>query len=131
MDYNTYTQRAREASDRVEAGKLDEALEILRELTRADISDLDKSVMWVNIAVVHDKAGAENEALAAYDEAIRYERGYYRSFAAETRAAYLHRLGRLAESLQAYETLTRSLANTEADKLRLNQNIATIRGQIG
>lgn len=130
MDYDAYVQRAQEASDCVDAGKFDQALDILRELTRADISDLDKSYMWTNIAAVHEKIGAEREALSAYDEAIRYERGYYRSHAAESRAAYLHRLGRFPESLQAYEMLLRSLANTEADKQRLSRNIATIRGQI-
>ncbi len=131
MDYETYTRRAAEAAAQVDAGQLDQAVVLLKGLIASGISDLDKSVMWVNVAIVQEKAGRHDDALAAYDEAVRHERGYYRHFATESRAAYLHRLGRVQDSLREYETLLRSLALMESDKDRLQQNVAALRQQLG
>lgn len=59
------------------------------------------------------------------------ERLHGRSFFAEQKAGYLYRMGRLAESLRAYEEIMHRSSLTEEEELRMKHNIAALREQIG
>ena len=57
-----YTRRARRASQLTDRGDYDGVIAILEELVSSDISDVDKAVMCLNIAIVYDKMGHVEEA---------------------------------------------------------------------
>ena len=62
---------------------------------------------------------------------MSYERVHGRIVVAEQRAAYLYRLGRLADSLRAYEELLYRSSLTEEEKQRMKYNVAALRGELG
>ena len=94
MKYPEYVEGTQRAAELVQAGQYDEALEILNRLLGGDISDIDKSIMCLNIAVVYDKLNASDRALEWHDRGIVYERPYARSFVALHKAGYLATQGR-------------------------------------
>jgi predicted RNA polymerase sigma factor len=87
--------------------------------------------MGYNAATMLEKLGHPEEALAAYDRAMELEGRYARNFVAEHKAAFLHRLGRVADSLRLYEDLARRTTLTEAERYRIAQNVQTLRQQAG
>jgi tetratricopeptide (TPR) repeat protein len=131
MDYEEYVNRAHQAAQSVEAGEYEQALATFQSLLASDISDIDKAMMCSNIGVVLESMGREQEALASYARGMSHERPHSRIYVAEQRAGYLYRLGRLEESLKAYEELLYRSSLTEEEKNRLRHNIATLREQIG
>jgi tetratricopeptide (TPR) repeat protein len=131
MDYEEYVNQAHQAAQSVEAGEYEQALAIFNTLLSSDISDIDKAMMCHNIGVVLEKMGREQEALSSYERGMSYERLHSRIYLAEQRAGYLYRLGRLAESLRAYEELLYRSSLTEEEKQRVKHNIAALREQIG
>ena len=131
MDYDEYVNLAHRAAQLVEAGEHEQALDIFRALVGGDISDVDKAMMCQNIGAVQEMMGREQEALASYERGMSYERPHGRSSLAEQRAGYLYRLGRLAESLRAYEELSHRPSLTEEERQRMRHNIAALREQIG
>lgn len=131
VDYEEYVNLAHQAAQLDEAGEYEQALDIFRTLLASDISDLDKAMMCNNIGIMQDKLGREPEALASYERGMSYERLHGRSFLAEQRAAYLYRLGRLAESLRAYEELLYRSSLTEEEKQRIRHNVGLLREQVG
>ena len=130
MDYEEYANLARQAAQFLEAGAHEQALQTFRTLLARDISDLDKAMMCNNISVVLEQMGREQEALASYERGMSYERLHGRNVLAEQRAGYLYRLGRLAESLRAYEELLHRPSLTEEEKQRMRQYIAALRAQL-
>jgi tetratricopeptide (TPR) repeat protein len=130
MDYGEYANLAQQAARSLEAGAHEQALQTFRALLTSDISDLDKAMMCNNIGVVLERMGREQEALASYERGMSYERLHGRNVVAEQRAGYLYRLGRLAESLRAYEDLLHRPSLTEEEKQRMRQYIAALRAQI-
>jgi tetratricopeptide (TPR) repeat protein len=130
MNYSEYADRMRQGADAVDAGRRDLALEIFKDLLTTGISPIDKAVVCVNLATISDQLGEPERALIYYDRGIAYEQALCRTFAAEAQAAYLHRLGRLRESLRAYEELRRGGWLSEADKQRIDVNITTIKQQL-
>lgn len=130
MDYDEYVNLAHRAAQLVEAGEHEQALGIFRALVGSDISDVDKAMMCQNMGVVQEGLGREQEALASYERGASYERPHGRSQLAEQRAGYLYRLGRLAESLRAYEELSHRPSLTEEERRRMRHNIAALREQI-
>lgn len=126
MDYADYVQGTQRAADLVQAGHYDEAMEILRRLLNGDISDIDKSIMCLNIAVVYDKLGQNDKALEWHDRGIVFERAYARAFVALHKAGYLATQGRIQESLQLYHELAALPFLTESDKETIRRNIATL-----
>jgi tetratricopeptide (TPR) repeat protein len=130
MDYDEYVSLARQAAQSDEAGEHEQALGIFHTLLASDISDLDKSIMCYNLGVIEEKVGREQEALASYERGMSYERPHGRIFLAEQRAGYLYRLGRLAQSLSAYEELLYRPSLTEDEKQRVRHNVAALREQI-
>lgn len=131
MDYQEYVRRVQEVDRRVQRGDYTSALELLHSLVESDLADADKAVMCVNIAIIWDKLGQPEEALRWYGRGMGYERRSGGHFAAESRAAYLARLGRLEESLLAYEDLLAQESLDEQTRERVHRNIQMLRAQLG
>ena len=127
MEYQQYYDAVHGVNRMVEAGDFDGAAGVLDGLIRGDISDLDKSLMCINMAVVCDKMGQFDSALEWYDAGIAFELPYYRFQVAENKASALWHKGRTAESLAIYEQLYGQPYLTEADKDRLWKNMVILR----
>ena len=130
MEYDKYVQSTQHASKLVEKGDYEQAITALEALIMSDISDLDKSMMCLNIGVVYDKMGRTQEALAWYDKGIRYEQPYSRFTITEQKAVYLAEKGYYQESLDLYEGLLAQPYLTENDKERVRNNINILRKQL-
>lgn len=127
MDYTRYYEEVKRASDLVDGKDYHGALAIFQSLLDSDISDLDKALMCHNIAVVCDKLGDRETALAWYDHGIAYETPYMRFTAAEYKAAQLNQYGRTAEAIAIYESLLPQPYLIEADKERIWNNLTILR----
>ena len=130
MDYQEYFESAQKASKLAEAGDYENALSILLSLVSNDISDLDKSMMCLNIAILLERMGREAEVLSWYEKGISYEWPHSRCKVAENKAAYVARQGQAKESLYIYETLLTRQFLMEEDKNRIRTNIATLKEQL-
>ena len=130
MDYQEYFQSAQQASKQAEAGDYESALSILLSLVSNDISDLDRSMMCLNIAILLERMGREAEVLSWYEKGVSYEWPHSRCKLAENKAAYLARQGKPKESLAIYETLLMRQFLMEEDKNRIRTNIATLKEQL-
>lgn len=131
MDYKEYVKRAQKADQLVREGNYTSALELLYSLVESDLADPDKAVMCVNIAIIWDKMGQPDEALRWYGRGMSYERRSGGHFVAESRAAYLAQLGRLEESLLAYEDLAAQESLDEQTRERVRQSINRLRALLG
>jgi len=131
MDYAHYVERTQQAAALDESGDREKALAIFRELIASDLSDVDKSMMCCNAALMLQKLGRDHEAIAAYDRGMAFERPHGRSFVAEHKAGYLHTSGRDPEALRLYEELVNRPSLTEADKHRIRDNIGILRQRVG
>jgi len=127
MYLEEYEDKAKRIAALVEEARNVEAIELLQELIDSDLSDIDKSMMCVNMAVVYDKMAQPERALNWYDRGISYEAIYFRGFVGENKASYLFKLQRYAECLDIYEDLAQQAFQTESDKFRLKQNIAVVK----
>lgn len=123
MDFNTYRELATKASDLHGAGKSAEALKILAELVLSDISDIDKSVMCLNAAIINDQAGEIEQALKWYDRGMAYEQAQAKYFVTMRKAAYLVEKKRFDESLQIFQRLLSRPYVPESDKIVIQTNI--------
>ncbi len=121
MLYDDYEFRAKQVAAYVDENKHNEALKVLQSLMDSDISDLDKSMMSINMGVVYGKMNQPERALEWYDRGIGYEAVYLRFFVLESKASYLYELGRFRECLAIYEELLPQSFLTEVDKLRIRQ----------
>ena len=130
MDYQEYYQSAKQASEQAEAGEYESALSLLLSLVSNDISDLDKSMMCLNIAILLERMGRESEVLSWYERGISYEWPHSRCKVAENKAAYIARQSKPKESLSIYETLLMRQFLMEEDKNRIRTNIATLKEQL-
>ena len=105
MDRTLYASLANRASDLVDAGEHQAAIDVLAQLVDSVLPDFDKAMMSLNIATVRDKMGDHDGALASYAVALEYERNTESCFVAQQRAAYLARLGRYDEAISVYRSL--------------------------
>ncbi len=126
MEYTAYVERTQRAAHLSQAGEYDEALRVLHSLVASDISDIDKSMMCLNIAIVYDKQGQAEAALEWHARGMAYERPYARAFVAMHKAGYLATLDRVGESLAAFRELADLPYLTEGDKETVRRNIATL-----
>jgi predicted negative regulator of RcsB-dependent stress response len=131
MDYKAYVQETHRASQLVERGDYAGAAAILQQLLAQDISNVDKAMMCLNLAIVSDKQGRVEEALDWYAEGAYYEGLHQRHYVAEKRAVYLAAQGRYRESREAYEALLKRPGLTEGDKARMRGQIEQLRGRRG
>jgi tetratricopeptide (TPR) repeat protein len=79
MDYQTYCDKIYEGAGLVEKEEYEAALEKFQEIVNSDVTDLDKALMCNNIAVTCSKMGYLDQALAWFDEGIRYEEPWFRA----------------------------------------------------
>lgn len=126
MEYQEYVQSTNRASQLVERGDYEGAIAVFRELLSSDISEVDKAMMCLNIAIVCDKQGHLEEALAWYDQGASYERSHGQHYVAESKAAYLAEKRRYRESLNHYQDLLGRSDLTEGDKERIKRNIKVL-----
>jgi len=130
-DPRGYAETVQRASQLAERGDREGAIVLFRGLLATDISDVDKAMMCLNIAVVYQQMGRIDEALAAYEAGAAYERRHGRFYVAEMKAAFLATHGRDRESLLEYQELLGRAELTEADKERIRRNIETLRARSG
>jgi Tfp pilus assembly protein PilF len=123
MNYKDFQNRVDYGTQMFDSGNTQAALEIFTALVSSDISDLDKSSMCLNIAVVYDKLGNVQQCLEWYAKAIQLEKTHCRFEAQEFLATYLKQINRPRDSLKILESLLSSTHLTESDKLRIRENI--------
>ena len=127
MDYHVYYEKAHKANDLLEADDHLGAIAIFEELVASDISDLDKANMCQNIAVCCNKMGYTDQAIAWYDEGIRYEAPFMRGLILEYKAAFLAEKRRDAEAIAIYEQIYKAPYALEIDKERIWKNLTILR----
>lgn len=115
----------------VENSYHDDAITVLRPLLECEIQDFEKSMVCVNMAIIHGLKGQDSDALLWYDRGIAYERTYGRFFVAERKAAFMAEKGWNSDSLTIYERLLTEPSLTDEDKERINQNIELLKERLG
>lgn len=127
MNFAQYDAAVKAAAARFEQGDHTGAAEAFIAIVESGVSDLDKAMMSLNVAVALDKAGRADEALSWFDMAINYEQPYCRVNAVERKAAYLHTSGNNADALALYEWLLEQPFALEHEKERFRHNAAALR----
>lgn len=130
MNYKDFQNRVDHGTQMFDSGNLQAALEIFTALVNSDISDLDKSSMCLNIAVVYDKLGNFQQCLEWYSKGVQYEKPHCRFEAQEYLANYLKQINRPRESLKIFESLLSSTHLTESDKVRVRDKIDELKVDI-
>lgn len=130
MNYKDFQNRVDYGTQMFDSGKMQTALEAFTALVDSDISDLDKSAMCLNIAVVYDKLGNIQQCLEWYTKAIQLEKPHCRFEAQEYLASYLKQIKRPHESLKILEGLLTSTHLMESDKVRVRDNIELLKVEI-
>jgi tetratricopeptide (TPR) repeat protein len=130
MNYKDFQNRVDYATQMFDSGNMQAALEAFTGLASSDISDLDKSSMCLNIAVVYDKLGNVQQCLEWYARAVQFEKPHCHFEAQEYMANYLKQISRPRESLKILESLLASSHLTEADKVRVRENIENLKVEI-
>ena len=130
MNYKDFQNRVDYGTQMFDSGNTQAALEIFTGLISSDISDLDKSSMCLNIAVVYDKLGNLQQCLEWYARAVQLEKPHCRFEAQEYLAAYLKQISRPRDSLKILESLIASTHLTESDKVRVRRNIEELKVEI-
>ncbi len=130
MNYKDFQNRVDYGTQMFDSGNLQAALEIFNGLINSDISDLDKSAMCLNIAVVYDKLGNKEQTIEAYMRAIQFEKPHGHFEAQEYLATYLKDIGRARDALRLLESLLASPHLMEADKLRVRENIEELKVEV-
>jgi tetratricopeptide (TPR) repeat protein len=128
-DFNRYSEAAQHAAGLMAEGKIDEAIAAFRELAAMDLSDIDRSMMCYNVAQAHEKKGDPRGALSWFERGVAYERPHRRFLVAEGMAFSLSQQGKTDEALRIYEDLLSRGELTEADKLRMRNNIEVLRAK--
>ena len=130
MDYKDFQNRVDYGTQMFDSGNMQAALEIFTGLINSDISDLDKSSMCLNIAVIYDKLGNLQQCLEWYARAVQLEKTHCRFEAQEYLATYLKQISRPRDSLKILESLLSSTHLMEKDKVRIRQNIDELKVEI-
>jgi len=130
MDYKEFQNRVDHGTQMFDSGNMQASLEIFTGLINSDISDLDKSSMCLNIAVVYDKLGNLQQCLEWYSRAIQLEKTHCRFEAQEYLADYLKQINRPRDSLKLLESVLASTHLNESDKVRVRKNIEDLKVEI-
>lgn len=123
MNFKDFQNRVDYGTQMFDSGNLQAALEAFTQLVSSDISELDKSSMCLNIAVVYEKLGNVQQCLEWYAKAIQFEKPHCRFEAQEYLANYLKQINKPRDSLKILEGLLNTSHLTEADKVRVRENI--------
>jgi len=129
MQYQEYVQRVQQTSQLIQEAHHKEAVETLYQLILSDISEIDKADMCVNLAVVYDRMGNTDEAMAWYEKGIAYEQNYCRFEVAEKKAQYLSQLGLSNQAVPIYESLMKQPFVSEGEKERMRKTIQSFLGK--
>ena len=130
MNYKDFQNRVDYGTQMFDSGNMQAALEVFTGLVSSDISELDKSSMCLNIAVVYDKLSNPQQALEWYAKAIQLEKPHCRFEAQEYLANYLKQINRPRESMKILEGLLATTHLTEADKVRVREIIEELKVEI-
>lgn len=130
MPSGDHDQAFQLASDHVNAGRLDEALAIFAALQDSDLDDFGKAMACVNAAIVHDKKGAVDQALAWYDRGIKLERALDRYFVTLHKVDYCLGRERHAEVLAMCTALVAG-GISDLDKANACLNAAGVCEKLG
>ncbi len=130
MEYQEYQNRIEHGTQMFENGNFQAALEIFQKLVNSDISDIDKSRMSINVAVIYEKMGVVQQAFEWYKKAIEFEKPHYRFEAQEYLAVFMREQGRPKDSYRIYDSLSRSSHLTEEEKLRMRQKLEELEKEI-
>ncbi|OGN94188.1 MAG: hypothetical protein A2Z71_09120 [Chloroflexi bacterium RBG_13_50_21] len=130
MNYKDFQNRVDYGTQMFDTGNLQAALETFTALVSSDISDIDKSSMCLNIAVIYDKLGNFQQCLEWYTKAVQLEKPHCRFEAQEYLATYLKQINRPRESLKILESLFSSTHLTESDKVRIRESIEGLKVEI-
>jgi tetratricopeptide (TPR) repeat protein len=131
MDRTLYASLANRASDLVEAGEHQQAIDVLAQLVESELPDFDKAVMWLNIATVQDKMGNPEGALASYASALEWEGRTSSYFVAQQHAAYLAHLGKYDDGISVYQSLIERTDVKPEDREVFVANITTLQKLAG
>jgi tetratricopeptide (TPR) repeat protein len=123
MNFKDFQNRVNYGTQMFDSGNMQAALEVFTGLVNSDISELDKSSMCLNIAVVYDKLSNRQQCLEWYAKAIQYEKPHCRFEAQEYLANYLKEINHPRESLKILEGLLTSTHLTESEKVRIRNSI--------
>jgi tetratricopeptide (TPR) repeat protein len=129
MQYQDYVQRVEKISQLIQEAHFKEAVDALYQLILSDISDIDKAEMCANLAVVYDRMGNTDDAMAWYEKGISYEVNYYRFDVAEKKAQYLSQLGCSNQAVPIYESLMKEPFVSEVEKERMRKTIQSFLGK--
>ncbi len=130
MNYKDFQNRVDYGTQMFDSGNYQAALEVFNSLVSSDISDIDKSSMCLNIAVVYDKLGNVQQCLEWYAKAVQFEKPHCHFEAQEYWANYLKQINKPREGLKILEGLLVSTHLTEADKVRVRENIEALKVEI-
>lgn len=128
MEYETYTETAQRGAQEFENGDYAAAEATFRSLVESDISDVDKSVMCLNLILIAEKRNAPaDEIERLFDRALGWERAHRRYTATERKADWLARTGRNRESLRVYEDMLTYGELNDTDRARVRLNCDSLR----
>lgn len=128
MNYQDYVNQAQQAARLVETGDRAASLRSFQDLLKRDISDLDKSYICQNLAILCEQDGQMDQALQWYDRGIHYEKPHLRFQVYENKAGFLLRMGRQDEAKRIYQNLLKKKFLTEEDKFRIGQYLVQLGG---
>jgi hypothetical protein len=110
-----------------EAGKLAEAAEIFKRLCeQEDASTPGRMIAAHNLAVTYDKMGHPDHAVATHEYGVGLVTSDY-AFAQESRAEYLHRIGRIDDAIAVWQHLSTLEFLSEEKAARVRHNLAVAR----
>ncbi|MEO8602091.1 MAG: hypothetical protein ABI629_05895 [bacterium] len=128
MEYDGYCAIAQRGAQEFEAGDYAAAEATFESLLAADISDIDKCAMSLNLAMVAEKRPSPPADIeACYDRAIAYERPHRQYGATERKADWLAKQGRNRDSLHLYEAMLTYAELSETDRARVRLNCDSLR----
>ena len=115
----------------VENSQHDDAMTVLRPLLECELHDFEKSMVCVNLAIIHGLKGQDSDALLWYERGIGYERTHGRFFVAERKAAFMAEKNWNSDSLTIYERLLTEPSLTDEDRERITRNISLLKERLG
>ena len=118
------------ASELVDAGRREEAIEVFKTVIARPIHDFYKSIAWINIAVIREQLNQPEEALRAYDQAIALEESYNGYSAKDIKGSYLANSGSLAEAKTVFDELLNRGDLKAEDRERIISNLEIIRAEL-
>ncbi len=128
--YNGHWILWKKAAYLEEIGENEESIKVLGSLltnSRLKLTDQDKAVASVNIAIIYDKMNMPQQAIGAYDQGIRFESIYKGYWALWQKAAYLAKTGEKEGSITAFEGLLKNDTLKPDERAAIESNIATLK----